>query len=111
MAGAWAGRTSNLLSTFHLRLSSLLISIVVPAFNEQAILARTLAVIREAAGAFDAAGVTWELIVCDNNSSDHTAGIARDAGARVVFEPINQIGRARNTGAVAAAGQWLLFID
>src|SRR3954470_755763 len=29
------------------------------------------------------------------------------AGARVVFEPINQIGRARNAGAAAAAGQWL----
>jgi glycosyltransferase involved in cell wall biosynthesis len=87
------------------------ISIVVPAFNEAAILARTLAVIRESAGAFDEAGVTWELIVCDNNSTDRTAAIAGEAGAHVVFEPINQIGRARNTGAAAAKGEWLLFID
>ena len=89
----------------------MLVSIIVPAFNEQAILARTLAVIREAAGAFDAAGVSWELIVCDNNSTDQTAAIARDAGARVIFEPINQIGRARNTGAAAAAGEWFVFVD
>jgi glycosyltransferase involved in cell wall biosynthesis len=28
-----------------------------------------------------------------------------------VFEPVNQIGRARNTGAAAATGEWLLFVD
>lgn len=33
------------------------------------------------------------------------------AGARVVFEPINQIARARNTGARAATGEWLVFVD
>ena len=37
--------------------------------------------------------------------------MARQAGARVVFEPINQIGRARNTGAAEATGDWLLFVD
>ena len=29
----------------------------------------------------------------------------------VVFEPVNQISRARNTGAAAARGEWLLFVD
>jgi glycosyltransferase involved in cell wall biosynthesis len=29
----------------------------------------------------------------------------------VVFEPINQIGRARNTGAAAASGDWVIFVD
>ena len=28
-----------------------------------------------------------------------------------MFEPINQIGRARNAGAAVAAGDWLLFVD
>ncbi len=51
------------------------------------------------------------MIVCDNNSTDRTAEIARSAGALVVFEPVNQIARARNTGAAAACGDWLLFID
>src|SRR5439155_20815635 len=36
---------------------------------------------------------------------------ARAAGARVVFEPVNQISRARNAGARAAGGDWLLFVD
>lgn len=52
-----------------------------------------------------------ELIVCDNNSTDCTAEIARAAGANVIFEPINQIARARNTGASIATGDWLIFVD
>jgi glycosyltransferase involved in cell wall biosynthesis len=87
------------------------ISIIVPAYNEERGLAATLARIRQAAAAFEQAGFCWELIVCDNNSTDSTAAIAENAGARVVFEPINQIARARNTGASHAAGEWLLFVD
>lgn len=87
------------------------ISIVVPAFNEERLLAGSLGSVRAAARAFERRGWTWELIVCDNNSTDRTAGIARDAGATVVFEPVNQIARARNAGAAGATGEWLLFID
>ncbi len=29
----------------------------------------------------------------------------------MVFEPLNQIGRARNSGAAAATGDWLIFVD
>lgn len=87
------------------------VSILVPAFNESRVLAQTLAAIRTAAEAFHARGWTTELIVCDNNSTDDTAAIAREAGATVVFEPVNQIARARNRAAAAATGDWLLFID
>lgn len=52
-----------------------------------------------------------ELIVCNNNSTDRTAEIVAAAGAKVVFEPINQIARARNRGAEAASGDWLVFVD
>ena len=87
------------------------ISIVVPAFNEERLLGASLAQIRSAAGAFTELGWDVELIVCDNNSTDRTAEIARAAGATVVFEPFNQIARARNSGAAAATGDWLLFVD
>ncbi len=60
---------------------------------------------------FAEAGWETELIVCDNNSRDRTADLARAAGALVVFEPVNQIARARNRGAEAASGDWLVFID
>jgi glycosyltransferase involved in cell wall biosynthesis len=87
------------------------VSVIVPAFNEERGLAGSLRSIREAASVFDAAGWGWELIVCDNNSTDRTAEIARSAGARVVFEPVNQIARARNAGAAHASGEWLVFVD
>jgi glycosyltransferase involved in cell wall biosynthesis len=87
------------------------ISIVVPAFNEERLLPESLNSIRAATDAFVDAGWATELIVCDNNSTDRTAAIAAAAGALVVFEPVNQIGRARNTGAARASGDWLLFVD
>jgi glycosyltransferase involved in cell wall biosynthesis len=87
------------------------LSVIVPAFNEEKLLPGTLAAIRSALRAFDAAGWSSELIVCDNNSTDRTARLARAAGATVVFEPVNQISRARNAGAAAASGDWLLFVD
>lgn len=87
------------------------ISIVVPAFNEEKLIAHSLRRIAEARRVFDRVGWASEVIVCDNNSTDRTAALARGEGARVVFEPVNQIGRARNTGAAAATGDWLVFID
>lgn len=92
-------------------LAPMLISVVVPAFNEEKLLAASLAEISTAARAFTARGWDFELVVCDNNSTDHTGDIARAAGAKVIFEPFNQIGRARNTGASAATGAWIIFVD
>ncbi len=87
------------------------ISIIVPAFNEEKLIGQTLATIRRAAAVFAELGWEFELVVCDNNSNDRTAEIAREHGAIVVFERLNQIGRARNSGARAASGDWFIFID
>jgi glycosyltransferase involved in cell wall biosynthesis len=87
------------------------ISVVVPAFNEERLLPGSLSGIRAAMGGFARLGWESELIVCDNNSTDRTAEIAKGAGAQVVFEPVNQIGRARNTGAARAGGDWIFFVD
>jgi glycosyltransferase involved in cell wall biosynthesis len=88
-----------------------LISIIVPAFNEERLLGHSLAAIRGALGAFTARSWKAELIVCDNNSTDCTAQVAKAGGAQVVFEPVNQIARARNRGASIATGDWLIFVD
>ena len=71
------------------------ISVIVPAFNEEKLLGISLAEIKSAASVFTARGWAVELIVCDNNSTDRTADIAR----------------ARNTGAAGATGDWLVFVD
>lgn len=84
-------------------------SLIIPAYNEEAFLPTTLAAAREAMAA-----VLWsgELIVVDNNSSDSTSAVALAHGAdRVVFEPLNQIARARNAGAAASSSPWLVFVD
>jgi glycosyltransferase involved in cell wall biosynthesis len=87
------------------------VSVVIPAFNEEKLLGGTLQAIHAACIAFTEAGWSSEIIVCDNNSSDRTGELALAAGAKVVREPVNQIARARNTGAAAATGDWLIFVD
>ena len=87
------------------------VSVIVPAFNEEQGLSASLRSVRQAMEVLDEAGWRSELIVCDNNSTDRTPEIARDEGAQVVFEPINQISRARNAGAALARGDWLIFVD
>jgi glycosyltransferase involved in cell wall biosynthesis len=87
------------------------LSVIIPAFNEEKLLPRCLEHVAAALGAVLERGWEVETVVCDNNSTDATAEVARRAGVRVVFEPVNQISRARNAGAAAATGDWLLFID
>jgi glycosyltransferase involved in cell wall biosynthesis len=83
-------------------------SVIVPAYNEANWLPATLDAIKAAMASVNYRG---ELIVTNNNSTDATAEIAEDMGARVVFEPFNQISRARNAGAKAAHGRYLVFVD
>lgn len=84
-------------------------SIIIPAFNEAAYLGNTLASVKNAQSSF--ALRTGEIIVVDNNSTDQTPQIAKSFGVTVVFEPVNQISRARNRGAKAAKGKYLIFLD
>jgi glycosyltransferase involved in cell wall biosynthesis len=83
-------------------------SIIVPAYNEEAMLENTLDHLKEAMATVSLNG---EIIVADNNSTDRTEEIAKSAGATVVFESVNQISRARNAGAKNANGRYLVFVD
>lgn len=87
------------------------LSVVIPAWNEAESLAKTIDRIGDALRANEAQGIEWEIIVCDNASTDDTPEIARRAGARVTRESERGIARARNAGARVARGEWLLFID
>ena len=85
-----------------------MISFIVPAHNEQAGLGRTLQAIHDAARA---AGQPYEIIVVDDASTDATADIARRHQSTVL--PVNhrQIAATRNSGARAANGSRLFFVD
>lgn len=85
------------------------LAVVIPAWNEEALLPGCLESVRNTVG--ELPGLDTELIVVDNNSTDRTAAVAKADGARVVYEGVNQIARARNAGAAVATGDWLLFLD
>ena len=87
------------------------ISFIIPAFNEQALIAACVNSIEVSLETIQRGEFSSEIIVVDNHSSDATAAIAKSLGATVVFEPVNQISRARNAGAAVASGDWLIFID
>ena len=70
------------------------VSVVIPALDEAASIAAVVL------GAL-ATGV-GEAIVVDNGSTDETAQVARDAGARVICEPRRGYGRACAAGVSAA---------
>jgi glycosyltransferase involved in cell wall biosynthesis len=89
-------------------MSDIELSIIVPAYNEEANLPGTLNSINKALNALEC---NSEVIVVDNNSTDLTAKVAENLGAKVVFESFNQIARARNTGGKSAKGKYLIFID
>jgi len=86
-----------------------MISIITPAFNEEKIIAETLAKFR---GQFTA--VPYELIISDDASTDATAKLAAPYADQVVLCPPGKhttIGAARNRGAAVAKGEILAFVD
>ena len=90
----------------------MLISVVIPAFDEEGYLGRTLDSLHGArAYLWERDGISTEIIVVDNDSSDATAEVARGFGANVVSEAVHNIAKVRHTGAGAAAGDVLVFVD
>ena len=87
-----------------------LISLVIPAYNEAAMLPRLLMSIAIARSSMRAPA-TLEVIVADNASTDDTAAIARAHGARVAPVEKRCIAAARNGGAALATGEILAFVD
>jgi glycosyltransferase involved in cell wall biosynthesis len=86
-------------------------SMIVPAYNEEALLPRLLDSIDAARAACSAGAAEVEVIVADNASSDATARLSKARGCRVVTIPKRMIAAARNGGAAVAQGDILCFID
>jgi glycosyltransferase involved in cell wall biosynthesis len=84
------------------------ISFIVPAYNEELLLGRTLSALHAAAQAI---GESYELIVADDASTDRTAAIAEANGARLVRVAHRKIAATRNSGAREAKGDLLIFVD
>jgi glycosyltransferase involved in cell wall biosynthesis len=89
-------------------MANTMISFIIPAHNEEALIGQTLDAIHAAARDV---GEEYEIVVVDDASTDATAQLAEEHGARIV--PVNhrQIARTRNSGGRAARGERLFFID
>jgi glycosyltransferase involved in cell wall biosynthesis len=85
-----------------------MLSFIVPAYNEQLLIGRTLAALHAAGGALRE---PYEVIVADDASTDETAAVARAHGAQVVSVSHRQIAATRNAGARRARGEFLFFAD
>lgn len=85
-----------------------MISFIVPAYNEEALIGRTLEALNRAARN---TGEPYEVVVADDASSDRTAAIAESHGCRVVKVNLRQIAATRNAGAREASGDKLIFVD
>lgn len=84
------------------------VSIVIPCLNEE----RTIgACVAEALAGLAAAGMCGEIVVCDNGSTDRSAEIAAQAGARLVRCCATGYGNAVRCGVEAARGRMILIAD
>ncbi len=84
------------------------ISIVMPCLNE----AETLSIcIQKAKSALAAQGISGEIIIADNGSTDGSQKIAADLGARVINVPRKGYGAALQGGVAAALGKFVLMGD
>jgi dolichol-phosphate hexosyltransferase len=86
-----------------------LLSIVIPALNEEAGIRHTIESIPKSE--LDIAGYNIEVIVVDGDSSDKTRDAAENLGARVIVENITGYGRAYKTGFAATRGDIIVTVD
>ncbi len=89
----------------------MLISVVIPAFNEEGYLGETLASLNRAKAFLQGEGLAAEIIVVDNDSNDSTANIARALNATVTRERQHNVAKVRNSGAKLSNGDVLVFVD
>ena len=85
-----------------------LVSVVIPCLDEVQTIGDC---VRQARGAIAEAGLTGEVIVADNGSSDGSREAAREAGAVVVEETRRGYGSAYLAGFAAARGRYIVMGD
>ena len=83
------------------------ISIIIPAYNEERYIGRTLDSIKQ----LDTNGWQVEIIVVNGSSTDKTVEIAQSYGVEVINEPHKGIGFARQQGLKHAKGEIVVFTD
>ena len=88
-------------------------SIIVCSYNRADSLSQTLTALRQQHVNPE---ITWEVIIVDNNSNDHTREVVENAQRKwpelhYTLEPQQGLSHARNHGIKYASGDILLFTD
>lgn len=78
------------------------LSIVIPALNEQENIPQTMRAIP--VDRLRGMGIDVEVLVVDNGSSDRTAQLARNSGAKVIVQPVRGYGNAYKVGFANCVG-------
>lgn len=84
------------------------VSVVLPCLNEETTVGRC---IDKAFGVFESRDIDGEVIVVDNGCTDDSVKIAKEHGARVVYEPKGGYGNALRKGFSEAAGSIIVMAD
>jgi len=87
----------------------MIISIVIPALNEEGIVGKTVKEIP--IDKLKKLGFETEIIVIDNDSTDNTSQEAFDAGAKVIYEANRGYGNAYKRGLKEAVGDIIVMGD
>jgi glycosyltransferase involved in cell wall biosynthesis len=84
------------------------VSVVMPCLNEADAISTC---VHEALSSVAAMGLSGEVVVVDNGSTDESVSVARAAGARVIHEPERGYGNACRRGLTEARGRYLVMGD
>ena len=84
------------------------LSFVFPCLNEEGTLALCVTAVKKALAP---SGISYEIIVADNGSTDRSRDIALELGCRLVPIPVRGYGAALKGGIEAATGSYILFAD
>lgn len=90
-------------------MSDRLVSIIIPALNEEGTIAEVIDEIPMED--IRAKGYRVEIIVVDNNSTDRTGEIAVEKGAKVIVERTRGKGRAIRTAFESIGGDFIIMLD
>lgn len=93
----------------HVEIAPSSVSLVIPAFNEQASIAN---VVKKASDVLSECAGPFEIIVVNDGSTDRTGECAAEAGARVVTHPYNRgYGNSLKSGISAAHHENVVICD